>query len=85
MPTILLLNGWRFFFYAEEGHEPPHVHCEKGDADAKYWLNPETFEISEARAHGMSTADKRLVRRIIYEHFDYFVAEWNSFQERRNG
>ena len=85
MPTILLLNGWRFFFYAEEGNEPMHVHCKKGDADAKYWLNHETFEIAEARAKGMSPADKRAVRKIIYEHFDYFVSEWNSFKGYKNG
>lgn len=85
MPTILLLNGWRFFFYADEGNEPIHIHCEKGDTKAKYWLNVESFEISEARSKGMSPADKRNVRKIIFDHFDYFVAEWNAFKERKNG
>jgi hypothetical protein len=36
MPTILMISGWRFFFYANERHEPVHVHCRKGDAEAKY-------------------------------------------------
>lgn len=85
MPTLLILSGWRFFFYAEEGNEPIHVHCSKGDADAKYWLNPETFEATEARSKGLNPADKRLVRKIIFEHFDYFVDEWNAFQERKDG
>ena len=85
MPTILLLKGWRFFFYADEGSEPVHVHCKKGDANAKYWLDAETFEVTEARSRGLTPADKRLVRKIIYQHFDYFVAEWNSFQEHGNG
>lgn len=26
MPTILLWRGHRFFFYSNEGSEPPHVH-----------------------------------------------------------
>jgi len=33
----------------------------------------------------MSLADKKTVRRIIFEHFDYIVTEWNKFQERKNG
>jgi len=85
MPTIFLYNGWRFFFYSEEGNEPIHIHCKKGDADAKYWLTSEEFLITEARSKNLSPADKRLVRKIISENFDYFVTEWNSFQERKNG
>lgn len=85
MPTILLLNGWRFYFFADEGAEPVHVHCAKGDAKAKYWLNAESYEVIEAVSIGMSPADKRMVRKIIYNHFDYFLEEWNSFQELKNG
>jgi hypothetical protein len=85
MPTILQLSGWRFFFYADEGNEPIHIHCDKGDANAKYWLNAEVFEVSEARSKGMSPADKRHVRKIIFDHFDYFVAEWLAFKEKKNG
>jgi hypothetical protein len=33
----------------------------------------------------MSPADKRRVRRIIFEHFDYIVSEWRKFQEKRRG
>lgn len=85
MPTVLLIFGWRFFFYANEGSEPIHIHCRKGDAEAKFWLDVETFEAIEAHAFNMSPSDKRAVRRIIFEHFDYVVSEWNKFQEKKNG
>lgn len=85
MPTILTILGWRFFFYANEGSEPIQVHCRKGDAEAKYWLDVEYFEAIEAYSYNMSSVDKRTVRKIIFEHFDYFVIEWNLFQERKNG
>jgi hypothetical protein len=85
MPTILQLSGWRFYFYAEEGNEPVHVHCTKGGADAKFWLDIQSFEVTEARSRGMSPADHRIVRKIIFEHFDYFMAEWTAFKERKNG
>ena len=85
MPTILMIFGWRFFFYANEGGEPVHVHCQKAEAEGKYWLDTEGFEVVEAHSYNMSPRDKRTVRRIILEHFDYLVSEWNKFQEIRNG
>ncbi len=85
MPTILFVKGWRFFFYADERDEPPHVHCEKGDGEGKFWLDASLFEIVEAHAYNMSPADRRTVRRIIFEHFDDLLAEWQAFQERRDG
>ena len=35
MPTVLMIKGFRFFFYAEEGNEPVHVHVAKGDGEGK--------------------------------------------------
>jgi hypothetical protein len=61
------------------------VHCKKGDAEAKYWLDADTFEVIEAHAYNMSPSDKRTVRRIILEHFDYLVNQWKEFQEERHG
>ncbi|MBI1320743.1 MAG: DUF4160 domain-containing protein [Candidatus Hydrogenedens sp.] len=85
MPTILLVSGWRFFFYSNEGNEPPHIHCRKGGAEAKYWLYREAFDIAEAYAHGLTPSDTRAVRKIIFEHFDYLLREWDIFQERKDG
>jgi hypothetical protein len=85
MPTILMILGWRVFFYSNEGNEPIHVHCQKGDAEAKYWIDVDGFEAIEAYAYNLSPADKRTVRKIIFQHFDYIVTEWNKFLETRNG
>lgn len=40
MPTVLKIGGYRFFFYSNEGNEPPHIHVEKSDSLAKFWLDP---------------------------------------------
>jgi hypothetical protein len=85
MPTVLMLFGWRFFFYANERNEPIHIHCQKAEAEAKYWLDVESFEAIEAHSYNMSASDKRTVRRIIFEHFDYLVGEWNRWQGLRDG
>lgn len=71
MPTILQIWGWRLFFYANEGNEPIHVHCRKGDKECKYWLDKNIFDIEEAMSYNMSSRDKREIKKIIYEHFEY--------------
>jgi hypothetical protein len=85
MPTVLLIEGWRFFFFSNEGDEPMHIHCRKGGAEAKFWLDAEGFDIAEACSYGMGPADKRNVRRIIFQHFDCIVKAWNELQEVKNG
>lgn len=40
MPTVLRSGPYRFFFYAGDGGEPPHVHVERDTSKAKYWLEP---------------------------------------------
>ncbi|MCI0469303.1 MAG: DUF4160 domain-containing protein [Nitrospirae bacterium] len=81
MPTILLIMGWRFFFYANEREEPAHVHCKKADMECKYWLDPENYALEEAYAYNMNNKDKRDVKRIIYEYFEYIESEWIRFQK----
>jgi hypothetical protein len=55
------------------------------EAEAKYWLDIDGYEVAEAHAYSLSPADKRTVRRIIFAHFDYIVTEWERFQEQRDG
>lgn len=79
MPTILFIRGWRLFFYANERSEPPHIHARKGNAECKYWLLAESFDIREAYAYGMYPADQRAIRQIIFEHFEYIMSEYDKF------
>jgi len=83
VPTILLILGWRLFFYANERAEPIHVHCRKGDRECKFWLLREAFELQEAYAYNMTPRDTREIRQIIYEHFGYIEQQWDEFQRRR--
>lgn len=40
MPVIFRYRGYRFLFYSNEGspREPVHVHVDKGDHEAKFWI-----------------------------------------------
>ena len=60
-----------------------HVHAQKGDAECKFWLHTETFEISEAFTFNMSSKEKREIRKIIFENFDYIIEQWNQFFKKR--
>lgn len=81
MPTVLFIMGWRLFFYSNEGNEPIHIHCKKGDKECKIWLEIETFDLEEAFSYNMTTKEKRDIKKIIYQHFDYIVEQWDKFQQ----
>jgi Ni,Fe-hydrogenase maturation factor len=69
MPTILLIKGWRLYFWANESNEPIHVHAEKGDMECKFWLIEEEFEIRNAFEYNLSPQARREIKKIIYETF----------------
>lgn len=83
MPTILFVMGWRFFFYSNEGNEPIHVHCKKGEMECKFWLDSLNFDVEESYSYNMNSSNKREVKKIIFEYFDFIEAEWNKFQGER--
>ena len=72
MPTVLRINGYRFFFYSNENLEPPHIHVEKADSSAKYWLEP----ISVAENYGFSSKDTSFIRETITNNIELFKKAW---------
>ena len=82
MPTILVIFGWRLHFYANEGNEPIHVHCTKGDMDCKFWLDREHFDITEAYSYQLTPKERRNIRKIILENFEYIEDQWDEWQRK---
>jgi hypothetical protein len=60
-----------------------HIHVKKAEMEAKFWLKSDIFEIEEAYIHNMSPKDIREVRKLIFEHFDYIIEQWNLFQNKK--
>jgi len=75
MPTILRIKGHRFFFFSNEGNEPPHVHVEKAENYAKFWLNP----VILAKSIGYNARELRQLRELIEEYHDLFEEKWNEY------
>jgi hypothetical protein len=40
MPTVLRIGAYRFYFYSHEPNEPAHIHIDRDDSTAKFWLKP---------------------------------------------
>ncbi|MBA3425845.1 MAG: DUF4160 domain-containing protein, partial [Rubrobacter sp.] len=53
MPTVLRTGPCRFYFYSHEPNEPPHVHVDRDDLSAKFWLEP----VSLARNLGFNARE----------------------------
>jgi uncharacterized protein DUF4160 len=84
MPTILLVLGWRLYFYANEGNEPIHIHCRKGEMECKFWLDSDNSDVIEAFSYNMSSRDKREIIKIVYEYFEFIESEWEQFYKGKS-
>jgi hypothetical protein len=75
MPTVLSIGEYRFYFYSRETGEPPHIHVERDDRLAKYWLEPVELASSKRfRVHELTA-----VRRLVLEHRDEFLKAWHEY------
>ncbi len=64
MPTVLRVGRYRFYFFSNEGQEPPHIHVKAGSDQAKFWLYP----IELASNYGFRAHELNEIRRIIEQH-----------------
>lgn len=75
MPSILRAGPYRFFFYAGDGGEPEHVHAERDDNIAKFWLVPVRLE----RRGGFGRRELRAIHRIIEERQSELRERWHEY------
>jgi hypothetical protein len=78
VPTIFIYNGYRFFFYSNEGdpRELCHIHVRKGEALAKFWILP---EISLAESYAMTPKELSKLFEVIKENKALIEESWNEF------
>jgi len=75
MPTVLRSGPYRFFFYAGDRDEPQHVHVERDDQIAKFWLDPLRLQ----RSGGFPRAELLRIERIIEDNHSEIVEAWNEY------
>ena len=78
MPVVFRHSGFRFFFYSNEGRprEPPHIHVEQGDSEAKLWLRP---EVSVAYNDGFNARTLRELLSLVEANREDIEKAWNDF------
>jgi uncharacterized protein DUF4160 len=74
MPTALREGPYRFFFYSNEGTEPPHVHVQSGSSVAKFWLEP----VGYASNYGFAAHELRRVQSLVEQHQTVLLKAWND-------
>lgn len=75
MPTIFRTGPYRFFFYATDRDEPPHVHVERDDKLTKFWLDPIRLQYST----GFNPVEIRRIERILQERSTQLMEAWYAY------
>jgi hypothetical protein len=79
MPTVLRIKGFRFYFFAQEGSEPAHVHVDKGPGTIKIWLR----DLSIAHADNLKPSEIREVLRLARQYRQFLLQAWHEFERRK--
>lgn len=74
MPTVATVGPYRVFFYSADRAEPVHVHVEREDKVAKFWLNPVRLARSGGSLAGSSAKSKHCCG-----HEAALIGAWNEY------
>ena len=75
MPTIMRRAGYRFFFYASDDGEPPHVHVEREGKVAKVWLEPVRLQ----RHGGFAAHEVNRILALVKKYRMEMLESWHGF------
>jgi hypothetical protein len=76
MPTLLIKNGFKFFFFANE-HEPKHIHVVKGGDFAKIELG--SLKVVK---NFLKLSDLKKALAITREYSSEFERKWDEYFKR---
>jgi hypothetical protein len=75
VPTVLRRGPYRFFFYAGDRDEPHHIHVEREDKVAKFWLDPVRYYSSG----GFSPEELVRIEKLIRKHKQALQEAWDAY------
>ena len=75
LPTVLRSGPYRLFFYSADREEPHHVHVERGESEAKFWLDPARLETSR----GFGRTELRRMEALVDENGAFLVRAWHEY------
>ena len=75
MPTVLRVGPYRFYFHSHEPGEPPHIHVDRDDQSAKFWLKP----VVVARTIRFSPKEIRTLKSLVDQNELKFLEAWYDY------
>jgi hypothetical protein len=75
VPTVFRRGPYRFFFYAGDRDEPRHIHVERDDKAAKFWIDPVRYNSSG----GFSPQELARIEKIIVKHKKALLEAWDAY------
>jgi hypothetical protein len=72
MPVVLRIGRYRFFFFSNEGREPPYVRA-AGD-EAKFWLDL----MQLAANYGFNASEINEIKLLVIEHQENLAEAWHE-------
>jgi hypothetical protein len=74
-PAVLRSGPYRLYFYSHEPNEPPHVHVDRDDYSAKFWLEP----VALAHNLGFSARELRRIEELVTENRVHLREAWRGY------
>lgn len=75
MPTVLRIGPYRFYFYSHEPNEPPHIHIDRDNFSAKFWLDNPML----ARNYGYPPQELNKLQGLVLKHQQKLLEKWNGY------
>ncbi len=77
MPLVFNSDGFRLFFFSNEGdpREPVHIHVRKDRSLAKFWKYP---EVRLADSYGFTARELNKIRKIVDNRMTEIEEAWNA-------
>jgi hypothetical protein len=66
---------YRFFFYSADRDEPAHVHVEREEGMAKFWLEPVRLEGSR----GFGRVEVGRIQGVVEENAAFLLSSWHEY------
>lgn len=81
MPVVFRYDGYRFFFFSNEGNplEPCHIHVRKAEALAKFWVSANGITLAES--YGLSSSKLRKLHNLIQNNQSLIERTWHDYFE----
>ena len=75
MPTVLRIGPYRFHFYSHEPNEPPHIHIDRDDLSAKFWISP----VRLGRNFGFRPRELADLERMVQDNREVLLEAWHDY------